>query len=560
MPAVHPDDFDRNINAMDSAITSRADAGQAAAPATRAVMAAPAVPFLRVPPFPGARAATLAGPASDTRFPDPELDWLIGRVREARVGGTYWGAQPPLSDEAYTLVRVGDPGERARHAEAAAGPILIWSEEAFDPWHMVGRASRVVADAGDEVALVAAIQGVPTTIIGGEAADLRERLRTIAGATYANPFTGEAMDFAAAMDLCSYWRALIDSNRGIAGAVGFAFWKRATVTPLLWGGGAALAFGSSAPAGARGAIAVWKSRTEAQTLRNLEESGGDLIEVEDGFIRSVGLGAECVPPLSIVVDRSGIYFDPRRPSDLEQLLQNGEFEPEPVERARALRELIVELGVSKYAVGDEPQQRRSGGKRQLLVVGQVDDDRAVREGLGPQSSLELLRRVREDNAGAHIIYKPHPDVEAGHRAGSIPDEVVLSIADEIVRDAPMSSLFPIVDEVHVNTSLAGFEALLRGKAVTTHGVPFYAGWGLTRDLGPVPARRTARRTLDELVAAALLLYPRYLDPVTGLPCPPEILIRRLANGAATSDGVLVRLRRLQGFVNRGIAALGGRAR
>ena len=80
----------------------------------------------------------------------------------------------------------------------------------------------------------------------------------------------------------------------------------------------------------------------------------------------------------------------------------------------------------------------------------------------------------------------------------------------------------MVDEVHVNTSLAGFEALLRGKAVTTYGVPFYAGWGLTRDLGPVPARRTAKRSIDELVAAALLIYPRYLDPVTGLPCPAEV--------------------------------------
>ncbi len=86
----------------------------------------------------------------------------------------------------------------------------------------------------------------------------------------------------------------------------------------------------------------------------------------------------------------------------------------------------------------------------------------------------------------------------------------------------------MVDEVHVNTSLAGFEALLRGKAVTTYGVPFYAGWGLTRDLGPVPARRTAKRSIDELVGATLLMYPRYLDPVTGLPCPAEVVVERLS--------------------------------
>ena len=46
------------------------------------------------------------------------------------------------------------------------------------------------------------------------------------------------------------------------------------------------------------------------------------------------------------------------------------------------------------------------------------------------------------------------------------------------------------------TSLLGFEAMLRGVKVTTTGAPFYAGWGLTRDLGELPARRTARPDLD----------------------------------------------------------------
>ena len=64
-------------------------------------------------------------------------------------------------------------------------------------------------------------------------------------------------------------------------------------------------------------------------------------------------------------------------------------------------------------------------------------------------------------------------------AASIPDAACLQYADEIVGELPIASLIAMVDEVHVNTSLAGFEALLRGKAVTTHGVPFYAGWGLT---------------------------------------------------------------------------------
>jgi capsular polysaccharide export protein len=267
----------------------------------------------------------------------------------------------------------------------------------------------------------------------------------------------------------------------------------------------------------------------------------------------VGLGADCIPPLSIVVDSQGIYFDPRRPSDLEQLLQQSRMDPQMLRRAANLRQLIVNLGISKYGAGAQKLERRSP-KRHLLIVGQVEDDRAVLEGLGPSANAELLRRAREGNPDTYIIYKPHPDVEAGHRAGAIPDAICLQLADEVIRDAPITSLIDLVDEVHVNTSLAGFEALLRGKEVITYGVPFYAGWGLTIDLGPIPDRRSTKRNIDELVAAALLLYPRYLDPITGLPCPPEILVRRIGEGSSNPRPArLVRLRRLQGKWKRKLA-------
>ena len=78
----------------------------------------------------------------------------------------------------------------------------------------------------------------------------------------------------------------------------------------------------------------------------------------------------------------------------------------------------------------------------------------------------------------------------------------------------MGTLLSSVDEVHVLTSLAGFEALLRWKKVTCYGQPFYAGWGLTDDI-VTPVRRTRRLTLDELVAGALILYPTYVSRVTG---------------------------------------------
>jgi capsular polysaccharide export protein len=202
-------------------------------------------------------------------------------------------------------------------------------------------------------------------------------------------------------------------------------------------------------------------------------------------------------------------------------------------------------------------ERPAGDRLHILVPGQVEDDRAVQTGgSAVRSNLELLRRVRERSPDAYIIYKPHPDVLAGHRSGAIPRQVSLDYADEMVTEASVSSLVEMVDEVHVNTSLTGFEALMRDKPVTTHGAPFYAGWGLTHDLGPVPPRRTARRTIDELVAAVLLLYPRYLDPVTGLPCPAEVVVSRLAEGMAGEGGLIVTMRRLQGKLMRGLRRWG----
>ena len=241
-------------------------------------------------------------------------------------------------------------------------------------------------------------------------------------------------------------------------------------------------------------------------------------------------------------------FDARSASDLEELLQNGSFPADLLERARQLRQLVVTEGISKYEAGRAPVLEKINRGTCILVPGQVEDDRAVLEGgQGLTSNLELLRRVRAQAPNAHIVYKPHPDVEAGHRKGAISDDECLSVADEVARGAPISQLIDAADEVHVNTSLAGFETLLRQKPVTTYGVAFYAGWGLTRDLGAVPPRRSTRRSLDELVAATLILYPRYVDPLSGLPCPAETLARRLAEGYVDpGTSLLVRLRQLHG--------------
>lgn len=492
--------------------------------------------LFRVPPFPGAQPVSLFRAGSATGDPAD----LIAAVRRERIGGAFWGADDPWREFA---------GEKILH---------------FGP--------------DDPLALLAAIAGCPVDCEGcfaglsglipgtephtGALEDL-VKTHLLAPVAWIDPFSDTATDPLAIIALMGRWRRQIEDNRRIGAAFGFAGWKQDTVAALLWPGDAPTPFAAATEARLAAlpldaAVAVWKARVPAPFLTELEQSGRPILEVEDGFIRSIGLGADCVPPLSIVVDPLGAHYDPSQPSTLEQLLSGPAPNADTLARARALHETITASGISKYGVGGQTLPRPGGDRRHVLVVGQVEDDRSVRlGGCGIASNHELLRRVRALRPDVYIVYRPHPDVEAGHRKGHVPPTAALALADSIDPGNAISDLIAMVDEVHVITSLAGFEALLHGKAVVTHGVPFYAGWGLTQDLGPVPDRRGQALSLDRLVAAVLLDYPRYLDPVTGLPCDAELLILRFGAGVRRKNAALVAVRKGVGAVNRVIARIRG---
>ncbi|WP_240672123.1 capsular polysaccharide biosynthesis protein [Tropicibacter alexandrii] len=276
---------------------------------------------------------------------------------------------------------------------------------------------------------------------------------------------------------------------------------------------------------------------------------GDVVRVEDGFLRSRGLGAELIPPLSLVLDPVGIYYDPTRPSQLETLIARraSGLRPDQIERSRRILTRLTASGLSKYNLsGDLPTLPRG---RCILVPGQVEDDASILTGAGQVNTNQaLLQAARDANPDAVLIWKPHPDVVAGLRKGHVNNAA--QWADITLENADMGALLRQVDEVWTMTSLTGFEALLRGCKVTVLGAPFYAGWGLTRDLGPVPARRSAgpRPTLEALVHAALIDYPRYHDPITRSPCPIEVIVDRLETGAIPRPGPFNRtVSKLQGL-------------
>ena len=321
---------------------------------------------------------------------------------------------------------------------------------------------------------------------------------------YVLPHTGDRCEAEDAIEHVEMQRRLAMRFPATLHAVGFSRWKRPILRQFLQGH--TLSFHSCLRTVPHGATVVRWGRAPLDAARN----DVSVITVEDGFLRSVGLGAQLVKPVSWVFDGSGIYYDATAASDLETLLAETEFDADTLARAARLRSAIVEAGITKYNVGHGAWQRPASVAHVILVVGQVESDASLRFGApNIRTNRALLERVREEAPDAYIVYKPHPDVMAGLR-GSREDEVALrELCDELVDGYPMHQLIDAVDRVHVLTSLAGFEALLRGKPVTTHGLPFYAGWGLTDDRCHT-RRRQRRLSLDMLVAGTLIAYPRYV--------------------------------------------------
>ncbi len=258
------------------------------------------------------------------------------------------------------------------------------------------------------------------------------------------------------------------------------------------------------------------------------QCGIKIFRVEDGFIRSVGLGSDLTQPYSQVIDRRGIYFDPTCESDLEHNLNFYDFEQDSVllERAKQIQTEIIKYKISKYNTVAGKSLSLPKDKITAVVIGQVEDDASIKYGADGMSNLDLLKQVKSAYPERYLLFKPHPDVLSGNRVGHVDEKEALKYCDEIVSDISVSDVLEAVDEVHTMTSLVGLEGLLYGKKVYTYGMPFYAGWGLTIDMQSCK-RRKRQISIEALIAATYLLYPRYISPQTEEPCSAERVIQEL---------------------------------
>jgi len=274
-----------------------------------------------------------------------------------------------------------------------------------------------------------------------------------------------------------------------------------------------------------GELVAWASRIDEEQVDACANANVALIRIEDGFLRSIGLGAGYVPAASLAIDHRGIYYDARWPSDIEYDLNNLSLTKKERQAGAEIRASIIRFGLSKYNLRRQTEVPiLPQGRPIVLVPGQVGDDASIKsvisnsiDTVGENINIQLLRLARRNNPDAYIIYKPHPDVIAELRRGKLEETVVRTYADLVVGDVDILHLIDLSDSIETISSLAGFEALLRGKRVTVHGSPFYAGWGLTNDCTDF-SRRNAQRSIDELTYIAFSKYTQHIDPLTKARC------------------------------------------
>ncbi|WP_317950847.1 capsular polysaccharide biosynthesis protein, partial [Campylobacter jejuni] len=358
---------------------------------------------------------------------------------------------------------------------------------------------------------------------------------------YFNPYLNQKSNIFDTIQTLAKYKDIEKANSNRLFMLGFTLWKRYFIRPFFKAKDNKIIFLNSLKSLARYKLKendkffIWGKRIDYNALKttlikkaqdeNLLHFIPKISLVEDGFIRSISLGSDLTRPFSLNVDDKGLYIDPNKASKLEELLQNEIFDENMLNRAKNIIKILLENRFSKYNGLKHENLKINAkiGQKIILIPAQVEDDVSMILGGFGLSTLDLLKEVRAKNQDAYIIFKPHPDVLSGNRVGLKDETLILEFCDEIVKDCSIDSAIKIADEIHTITSTSGFDALLRAKKVFTYGMPFYAGWDLTKDKYRCE-RRTRKLSLEELVAGALIIYPRYINPKTKTLCEIEVCL------------------------------------
>ena len=277
-----------------------------------------------------------------------------------------------------------------------------------------------------------------------------------------------------------------------------------------------------------------KSGQKAITLAKKHHT--DFRLLEDGFIRSIGLGVDGVPSFSIVEDDVGIYYDATAPSKLENILNVYDFDADNklLEQAHEAMSLIREHHISKYNNAPDISDDffNSDTKSKVLIIAQTQGDASLEYGMGNVfTTQQIIADALKENPNASVYIKIHPDVLSGKKSSDITKDEIPSECIIIQEDINPISLLKYFDKVYTKTSGMGMEALILGLDVVCYGMPYYAGWRLTQDK-QMCDRRKRSLSLEALFAGTYILYTKYYNPYTNKPSDIMDIIKEIVNKRA----------------------------
>lgn len=258
--------------------------------------------------------------------------------------------------------------------------------------------------------------------------------------------------------------------------------------------------------------------------------------LEDGLVRSLQIGLSGTPTLSVMLDRRAAYYDATQRTSLEDYL-NSDFALSEAQlaRVRQCMALIAKHRVSKYNhAPDQPLQYPKGS---VLVLDQRFGDLSVIRGMGSDAQFrEMLIAAHDENPEALILVKRHPDAMSGGKKAYYSNSTMRQLAHlKRLRlldfETNPHALFDVCSKVYTVSSGMGFEALVRGLEVHCFGMPFYAGWGATKDRQHC-SRRTQQRSVEDIFHAALLVHSVYYQPEQQRPCDLEDLVEYIGKTRA----------------------------
>ena len=244
--------------------------------------------------------------------------------------------------------------------------------------------------------------------------------------------------------------------------------------------------------------------------------------LEDGFIRSVGLGVHGYYAFSIVEDDAGMHYDASKETRIEKILKTYDFKNDEklLQSAHDAIELIKKYKISKYNLSPLtlPESVKKSKKKKVLIIAQTAGDNSLIYGRAYEfEPKDIILSALEENEGADVFVKVHPDVLTGKRKSSIDVELAKKYCKVITKNSNPIMLLEEFDKIYTQTSQMGFEAAFLGKEVITLGMPFYAGWGITQDK-LTNNRRKRKLTPLEIFAGAYILYSSYYNPYEKREC------------------------------------------